>query len=140
MPTVVSPYFSNMTTSSATLAPSSDLTTARFSSVHRTPLPASVCEDSFDFSDDMPMDDEFFRELDAAEQAAINNIHDYDPSIEHSSIGLSGSGAATGADSEVIVIDSDSEDKENLAPVVERRVRRRLATPGDDDSEVIVIE
>lgn len=137
--TVVSPYFSNTATSSATLASSSHLVGVRLSPVRHTPLPTSVDEDSFDFSDDIPMDDEFFQELDAAEQAAINTIHN-GRNIQHSSTSLSGSRAATSADPEVIVIDSDSEDKENLAPFVERRVRRRLATPGDDDSEVIVIE
>ncbi|KAF8516100.1 hypothetical protein JB92DRAFT_2911909 [Gautieria morchelliformis] len=78
-------------------------------------LPTSTGEDSFDFGDDMPLDAEFYRELDAAEQAAMHDIHHTGKS---SIIGLSDPGAATGADSEAIVVDPDSDDKENLAPTV----------------------
>lgn len=138
---VVSPYFSNAT-SSATLVASSNLSTVQLSPVHRAPLSTRVeGEDSFDFSDDLPIDDAFLRELDAVEQAATSALQNNSRNATQSSVGLNGSGAANGAEnSEVIVIDSDSDDKENLAPSIQRRVRRRLATPGEDESEVIVIE
>lgn len=137
---VVSPYFSNAT-SSATLV-SSNLSTVQLSPVHRAPLSTGVAgEDTFDFSDDLPIDDAFLRELDAVEQAATSALQNNSRNATQSSIGLNGSGAANGAEnSEVIVIDSDSDDKENLAPSIQRRVRRRLATPGEDESEIIVIE
>jgi hypothetical protein len=124
---MVSPYFSNATTSSSTLAPSSNLSSVHLPPVHHAPLPTRAAgEDSFEFSDDIPIDDAFLQELDAAEQAATS-------ALRHNSHNDS-------EQSEVIVIDSDSDDKENLAPDVQRRVRRRLEMPGNDDSEVIVIE
>lgn len=139
---VVSPYFSNATTSSTTLGQSSGLTSVRLSPVRRAPLPTEGAgEDSFDFSDDLPIDDTFLRELDAAEQAAMATGHPNSHNVGRSSVGLSNAGVETGAEhSEVIVIDSDSDDKENLAPVIQRRVRQRLESPAHDDTEVIVLE
>lgn len=151
--TVTSPYFSSAMASSATLASSPDLASVNLSPVRRNPLPSSTltngavtAEDSFDFSDDMAIDDAFLQELEAAEQAAINTIQQRGRGTGQGT--SSGPNAAenwtTAATvmerSEVIVIDSDEDDKENLAPIVERRVRRRIATPDADDSDVIVIE
>ncbi|KAF8575164.1 hypothetical protein K439DRAFT_1370627 [Ramaria rubella] len=146
--TVVSPYFSNTSAPSATLVSSEDLADVHLSPVRRASLlhkrPAgdvTAVEESFDFSDDIQVDDAFLQELDAVEQAALNTIHQrgHDSDTGPSVIEASGA-AVVSQQSEVIVIDSDSDDKENLAPVVQRRVRRRLATPSGDDSDVIVIE
>ncbi|KAF8515420.1 hypothetical protein BU17DRAFT_51754 [Hysterangium stoloniferum] len=88
-----------------------------------------------EFGDDLDMDDAFFQELDAAEQAALSTFQ------EREMQETSQPAAPTVDHSEVIVIDSDSDDKENLAPVTQRRVRPRIALPEhDEDSDVIVIE
>lgn len=139
--TIVSPYFSN------TSASPSGLASVRLSPIRRDPLPAratngtTVVEDSFDFSDDMLMDDAFLRELDVAEQAAMSAVQQ-----RSRNIGQMGSAhptredlTAEAAHSEVIVIDSDEDDKENLAPV-QRRVRRRIDILDPEHSNVIVID
>jgi hypothetical protein len=103
----------------------------------------SMDEDSFDFSDDMPIDDAFLQELEAAEQAAIHAVAQRSRNIGQAASSHPTAVGAIGAaveHSEVIVIDSDEDDKENLAPIVQRRVRRRIAAPDADDSDIIVVE
>src|SRR6266481_7576711 len=96
------------------------------SPIHRDSLPTraltngtTVVEDSFDFSDNTLMDDAFLCELDAAEQAAMSAVQQQSCDIE------------------VIVIDSDEDDKENLAPVIQHRVHHRIDTLDPEDSNVI---
>lgn len=82
-----------------------------------------------EFSDDTPLDDAFLHELDRAEQEALagGEIHPGSTDLSHQ----------FNNNTEVIVIDSDSDDKENIAPVMARRVRRRILPPEND---VIVID
>src|SRR6266481_488365 len=119
------------------------------SPIHRDSLPTraltngtTVVEDAFDFSDDTLMDNAFLSELDAAEQAAMSAVQQRSRDIGQ--IGSAHPNAredltAEATHSEVIVIDSDEDDKENLAPAVQRRVRRRIDTLDPEDSNVIVI-
>lgn len=90
----------------------------------------TVEHDSSEFGDDEPLNEEFLREVDNAEQAATVggeiNVETSNDTSRH-----------TNDNVEVIAIDSDSEDKENVAPAMPRRVRRRIASP---EENVIVID
>ena len=89
------------------------------------------------------MDNAFLCELDAAEQAAMSAVPQRSRDIGQ--IGSAHPNAredltAKVAHSEVIVIDSNEDDKENLAPVVQHRVCRRIDTLDPEDSNMIVID
>jgi RecQ-mediated genome instability protein 1 len=134
---VVSPFFSN--TSSSTAAASSTLALAQ-TPPFQASLPSSRLNEEFnteddEFGDDLDIDEAFFQELDAAEHTFQERER------QGSNVPVGQSAAPTIHPSEVILIDSDSDDKENLAPVPQRRVRRRIALPEDgEESDVIVID
>jgi len=143
--TIVSSYFTNAAgSSSSTAAPSSTLASVRLSPLRRTPLSSSrlsreLNAEEEEFGDDLDMDDAFFQELDAAEQAALGTFQGRE--TRESNVSTSQPTTPTVDHSEVIVIDSDSDDKENIAHVTQRRVRRRIAPPEqEENSDVIVIE
>lgn len=139
--TVVSPYFSNSTEGSSTLC-SLYQTRCNRSPVRRTPLPSSRLnqqigantDNSSEF-DDLEVDDTFLEELNAAEQAAMRATEGSTSQTQNESRTQSYTNTEQ---SEVIVIDSDSDDKENLSPVAQRRVRRRIESNGHTD--IIIID
>lgn len=120
---------------STTNAPIAPLPRSRtFSASVRQPSKLSqeirVENDSSEFGDDETFNEEFMREVDNAEQAAMSGG-------ETNAATSNDSSHHTDENVEVITIDSDSEDKENVAPDMPRRVRRRIASP---EENVIVID
>ncbi|GJJ08577.1 hypothetical protein Clacol_002796 [Clathrus columnatus] len=91
----------------------------------------TVEEDVSEFGgDDTSLDGEFLQELDRVEQAAMAHGQPHPEETLETSL-------QSNTTSEIIFIDSDSDDKENVAPITSRRVRRRIFPPDDD---VIVID